>query len=653
MALLSVFIVSSLVCSAVARMIRGITYYGPNTDDEKEVKAARELGILDWPAKAVRAAGRHVAKVFFIFLLGAMQRLLGDRTSERPLVYLCIASNGVSALLVFLIAETYWGASVGLLAFALFLFCFWPWQLALLGAPICVAQACFLAAVYFVQAAKTGVQTFDLAWYFASGVVIGLALFSSSSSRKYLPLYLGALLYSQLDALSWPVLGSTGGWSYPENFRLTVLFLALTLGLGILLLRLSYKTLLTAICSEGTMLSLRKMSGRRNNDMLARSRAEKVFALVLNVGLGVIFYIIIIYTLPLSRAGSFYLSQFVAFLGICAASLLLTYPDVVTNMRLYYYFGGVFLGTHLDFYKKSFKGIGKPVPENERRGGLRWVVRFFRRVLPFHSLLSIACLLALVLVIIVEERPRADSWEIIGVAILSLSPVLLGEATRSPQFGRTYFPGFVGILLLIAYTIFRLEKLLSPPGQMVFWFAVICAMLVSAGWNVWVFLDDVWPARMAPAWLGRKLEELGIREFYTYDTPYNHAFVDGLRLKVGDRYKVHTIKGLEEVKTGYVVVPGTSAKALNMESELSAIETGDFDLDPVLNRLIQSKLIVNYAVASFKTFGTSRMWVHESDLTTYRDLILREINEHDRWRGRAWILDAGKLHADGLLKLGN
>lgn len=101
-----------------------------------------------------------------------------------------------------------------------------------------------------------------------------------------------------------------------------------------------------------------------------------------------------------------------------------------------------------------------------------------------------------------------------------------------------------------------------------------------------------------------------------------------------------------EVKEGYVVVPGNSAKAFNMESQRWAIEHGDFDLDPELNRLIESKAIARHAVASFKTFGTSRIWVHESEVTSHRDLILGEISDNDRWRGRAWILDAGKLHAE-------
>jgi hypothetical protein len=141
------------------------------------------------------------------------------------------------------------------------------------------------------------------------------------------------------------------------------------------------------------------------------------------------------------------------------------------------------------------------------------------------------------------------------------------------------------------------------------------------------------------------LKALGIKELYAYDTAYNDAFPDALPPAVQGQYKIHFINRLEDAKVGYVMVPGTSSKAVNLESWAWAIEHSDFDLDPELNRLIESKAMATYAVASFKTFGTGQVWVHESEVTTCRDLILREISDEDRWRGRAWILDAGKLQA--------
>jgi hypothetical protein len=41
--------------------------------------------------------------------------------------------------------------------------------------------------------------------------------------------------------------------------------------------------------------------------------------------------------------------------------------------------------------------------------------------------------------------------------------------------------------------------------------------------------------------------------------------------------------------------------------------------------------------------GTSRKWVHEDEVTSYRELLLKDITEYDRWRALGWIIDVPKL----------
>jgi len=176
---------------------------------------------------------------------------------------------------------------------------------------------------------------------------------------------------------------------------------------------------------------------------------------------------------------------------------------------------------------------------------------------------------------------------------------------------------------------------------------VMVLVLANAIWNTWVFLSDVWPARMAPVWVAQTLQRLSVSSFATYQTSYNGALVHVLPPpQEYAHYQIRYITTLDDVEDGYVVVPGTSSKAVNMESQRESVQDGDFDRDPVLNQLLQTKTISRFSVACFKTFGTSRFWVHESEVTSYRDLILREITDEDRWRGQAWILDARKLRAE-------
>ena len=61
---------------------------------------------------------------------------------------------------------------------------------------------------------------------------------------------------------------------------------------------------------------------------------------------------------------------------------------------------------------------------------------------------------------------------------------------------------------------------------------------------------------------------------------------------------------------------------------------------------VTRKDIEKIATVKFKTYGTSRIWTHEDEVPTYRDLILHEITKKDLWRGYAWL-----LHTDNLKKL--
>jgi hypothetical protein len=201
------------------------------------------------------------------------------------------------------------------------------------------------------------------------------------------------------------------------------------------------------------------------------------------------------------------------------------------------------------------------------------------------------------------------------------------------------------LLLVIGYGAFTAEELFLEGGTIWFWLTIICVVMAGAAWNVWIFIDDIWPSKMATAWLARSLGALGVSRVYSYDTRYNEAWLDALPDAVRDRYSIQYLETLAEVQEGYVVIPPTSCKSSNFESSTVGY-TGDFDADPLLNELIASKRIVCSSVASFKTFGSSRYWAQIGDVVSYRDLMLGEVGDRDRWRGMAWILDASKLHQD-------
>ena len=137
----------------------------------------------------------------------------------------------------------------------------------------------------------------------------------------------------------------------------------------------------------------------------------------------------------------------------------------------------------------------------------------------------------------------------------------------------------------------------------------------------------------------RTLQKFHIRKFYTHDTPYNDSFVRSIPPDIRKNFDIGYIDTIENLKEGYVVVPGTnSCSSIMYDYPVARSTNRKFERDPWLNGMIESKAIRRHAKASFKTFGTSRIWVHEGEVPSYRDLILREITDEDRWRGYAWLL---------------
>ena len=630
--------VTTAVGLLLARMTAGILFLGSNTDSEKQVRAAAHSREWVWPSDMHKyAAGKARMKDAGVLGLALMQRLLRNFKSEYPLTVWCIVAHSISAVLIFLVASRYWSMGVGGLLFALYLTSFWPYQIILGGGYQGVAQMFLLISAFCFQRAEAGFLPGSF-WYLAGGMAVGFMMFSSASGRKYIPLVVGAFLFSQRHQIALP------GWMNDGAVASCAVLLLLGSSLGLLfILRFFYMRMITAIYYKRAPRCFNALIGNRDKFPLRYYLAarNRVIRLAAKGCLGVV--ALIVSSMFLSRSASFYGAEFLVAAGIGAVVLLLTFPDVIGNVKGYLsYWNIAALYGHFRIYRDYFAKRGKPIPEGMQGAGLPWLIRYSWRVIPFYVVAYAFSIVALLF----SRAGGQPFCAKIGLVALSLSPILFGELTHSPQLGRAYFPGFAGLLLLMGAAAFEVTRGISPEGRAFFGSAMVCFVLLNAVWNLLVFSDDVWPARMASARLARALRALRVKTFYTYDTPYNDTFVKALPEGVCQQVDIRYISSLAEVTQGYVVIPETSAKSVNMETQPCAIQRGDFDTDPVLNRIIESKEISRCAVASFKTCGASRIWVHESVVTSYRDLILHEITEEDRWRGRGWILDASRLTAE-------
>jgi len=642
-AIAMVGVVTAIAGLFVAARARRVTYYGASTDNMKWVYTASLFGQWRWPShmhKCVEGGFRTFMKDGYILGLVAAQRLLRDRTSDFPTVILCLTANSISAVLTYFIASAYWNISAALLVWALLIVSLWSYKLALFGTHQCVAQMYFLASIFFIQMGET-----NMAWYAAAGVSAGLTFFSSPSARKYFPLVVAALFFSQRAAIWEPDFVVNLGRFTSETAGPMILGFAVVLVSVALLARFAYRPVVAkAYNLQRPGWLARKFASRRRHSLeVNQGIASELSKMINSFCLGLALYALV--TVPVVHAASFYWSQLTFVLGAGGLVLFLTAPNVPWNLWGFYRYSQGWKYNRFSLYQDYFASIGRPIKDDMRGGGIVWITRFFVRIAPIHAALYLASLFLLAGLLIAGHLQLEQTWQAAAIFLLSISPVLYGEITHNAPSSRTYYPGLIGALLLVGYTAFQLNQVLTPTWQTTFWAVAAAATLAALAWSAWIFTTDVLPARMSVARLSQALQSLDVEDFYTFDTPYNDAFVYALPAEELKRYKVHYITSLEEVTEGYVVVPCTSSKAMHMESTGWAIEHGDFDEDQELSRLIKSKEITEYAVASFKTFGSSRFWSQSYEVPTYRDLILKEITEEDRWRGRAWILDAGKLQA--------
>ena len=118
------------------------------------VLIASTAGRWRWPSdmhKILEDGMRSRMKDGHILGLVLMQKLMRDKQSDYPTIMLCIVTNTVSAILIFLVASSYWNFNVGFLIWALFLTCVWPHQLVLFGSHIGTSTMFFVLTLYFMH----------------------------------------------------------------------------------------------------------------------------------------------------------------------------------------------------------------------------------------------------------------------------------------------------------------------------------------------------------------------------------------------------------------------------------------------------------------------------------------------------------------------
>ena len=636
--------IATVASVSFSLITKGILYHTPDTDNELMAYAAAQSDKWRWLSDVHKysASTRKVSmKEWTIILLSVFQKIFRTKTTDWPYVSMAGLAVSFSTVLIYLITSNYFYSSIGLIIAILYIVSFWPWQVSLYGGHANIANLFFLLSVYSVQMASESIlpQFFLLN---LGGVFMCLCLFSSPSSHKYSIAIFAALFFTAyrnlLESYNFGAIINI----FPANHLL--LFDGIVLAVFLLtyiFIQLSYKQVVKKIYLQEAPDFFNKLMSKRDYLSLEHyiNHANKKICQLERWVFWILFSLLILTNLiPIQM-----LLAFMA--GFILIFFLLNMPNVQENIAEYF---ACMLEhkrkTHFKSFIEYFARRGVVVKRNTRGAGLSWIPKMLWTFIPFHSALFIVTFLIGQYRSLITGNVIGNIY-LVAITFVSLSPIIWTEITKAPQASRLYSPALITSLLLPAYVISNI----ALTTYILFIFSSIG--ILTFAWNLRVLVEDVFPARMAARNLMQAIHRLGIKEIYTYSTSFNNAFLNAIpgigksqylpeKKVVPPPFHIYYIQRLDEVADGWIVIPGTSSKALNATDE---IENGDYVKDPVLNHLIETRQIEKIAEVKFKTYGSSIIWVHEDDITSYRALHLRDIGPEDLYRGYAWLIHSSKL----------
>lgn len=636
--LIFVCFISVLAAIAVSASSKGITSEGRNSDAGKQLNAVENINLWRWFSDMHVYSGEK-ARLKDIGVLGIVlfKRILG-KNDYHTIVVMCAAANCAAAIMLYLVAALYWGSNVGLLVFGLYVTSFWSYQVVLQGAYQVLATLFCLITIYFLYFA--GFHAASWIYYVVAGLTFAVMLFSSASARKYIWLVIAALIFNMRDYILPLSLSGILKGNNNKYYMLLAIVIVLSILLLVALDRFLDK-MIRSIYAGSASRWLKENLLKEKDKFPIETYFTKKDAILRKMALLCLFLIAYLAFIPMvSFSTGFYSGQLLFISGAALIFIILTLPNPLNNLKgIYLYWTISQWGGHFQFYIDHFAKKGIKVRKGQKGGGPIWYPRFYFRMAPFASIYYFLSVMFIAALFIIGK----GNFSFFLAFIVGILPIIYTEITGGAKFGRTYFPTLIGLLFFIGYSASIIQSILHGYYLSLFWAFNAALIIASIIFNSRQFFSDILPSRMSNVYLLRKLNQLGANKFHTYNIPFNSSFVFALDENEINNFKINFIKSISEAKDGYIIVPGTSSKSSIMESEDYTIEHGDFDEDPILNELIRTRRIKEFAVASFKTIGSSGIWGQEGEVPSYRDLILHEIKEEDRFRSLAWILDAKKL----------
>jgi len=352
-----------------------------------------------------------------------------------------------------------------------------------------------------------------------------------------------------------------------------------------------------------------------------------------------------IYNEFFSAAENFNLKKFLSRGGLVVSgaaliSLIFLLPDGIESLQGYRNFLKFSQrGNNFVIYQQYLSQFF-PVEDYFRGSGWGWIVKYFFLILPVMFSLYILSLIYL-------SRLSAQNPKLLLIILLSFIGIFAIEISGVAQLGRNYFPWLVGIIFLTSFSFYTYKQNFFDDAyrtrKKLFTIFISLSLLGHIAFNACVFLNDIFPSRLVTTFIHDWSLEHNIRELYNYTYhPRNKNIVWFLNNpKQKEQISLKAMETIKDVKEGFILIPPITGKTIYNECR-----EGDFEGDPYLTELLITGEFQKFVVASFKSLASSRIWNQEEEICAYRDLILRQISDEDRQKGRAFILDAKKLQEE-------
>jgi hypothetical protein len=613
----------SFACNAVIFYItKNITFFGDKgaTDNEKMLIAATKHSLLSYPSKLhLIENARAQLREFWVIFLVIIAKFFKLKTSEAVNIALSLISNSFNSFLIFIIFIEIFNYEIAIFAFLFYLTSFWSYQIAIYLGHILFSTTWCLLSIFLITKLNYDLTYLDLIISLFVGVTLVICFSSSSASRKYPPFIVFFYIYDffnkNLEKINL------------EN--IAVFFSYLIIGSLIFII---LKFLSTIIIRK-----ILNFNSAKNSD-LKKMTIKQIINYIL-----IFTYLISFNSLcfVIFKNFSLLIYSLVSFLGSVLVIIYLLYPDFKDGIKRYLIYLNIgYWANHFQAYPKDFFKINDS--KNFRGGNYSWIYKMFFRLIPIVLVIYLSSFIICILY-------SSHSLNTILINnIISLTPLIVIEITKGIRVGKSYFPCLIGFIFGIGYNLnylfYEINLFTSQTISLFTYFVIISNFLLS----LYVLATDILPSRMFQINLKNYLIKNKIISFATYKNPYMQGTINPM-LDSNNNFKVEYVDSIKDCKSNFFICPPISSKSVSFETNKHVIKNGDLNSDTVLNKILKDDNNKNYIIKDFKTFGSSRYYVLESEVTGYRELGLQEITDYDRYLGKCRIISMKDLPDEILL----